>query len=168
MKFLVAGMLWFFGIFQAVAATPEDIQLEIDSAKRSVIELSSELSAIEKQLISPISTKASLYLALSNGKFFTPMSITVSGNGITPVNYLYTEKEIQALQFGAVQPLADLEVAPGNHLLKVVVRGRDENKRVRDLVYEGVFRKNGDHLKLLLSITDNTAQRSAVATLKAW
>lgn len=168
MKFVVAGMLWFFGITQAVAETQQDIQLEIESAKRSVLEISNELKEIEAELVRPNSTKASLYVAINGGNFFKPMSIEVTGAGIEPLNYVYTELELKALKLGAVQPLGTINVAPGAHWVRIVVRGQDERDQIRDLVYEGAFKKGHRHQKLLLTIVDKVEQRSAFATLKAW
>jgi hypothetical protein len=168
MKFVVAGMLWFFGITQAVAETQQDIQLEIEAAKRSVLEISNELAKIESELISPNSTKASLYVAINGGNFFKPMSIEVTGAGISPINYVYTELELKALKLGAVQPLGQMQVAPGAHWVRIVIQGQDEREQVRDLIYEGTFKKGHRHQKLLLTIVDKVEQRSAFATLKAW
>ncbi len=168
MKFVVAGMLWFIGITQAVAETQQEIQLEIEAAKRSVIEITNDLMEIESELVSPNSTKASFYVALNSGNYFKPMSIEVTGAGIQPINYVYTELELQALKLGAVQPLGDVQVAPGAHWVRIVIRGQDERSQVRDLIYEGSFNKGHRHQKLLLTVIDKAAQRSAFATLKAW
>lgn len=168
MKFLVAGMLWILGITQAVAESQDNTQLDIETAKRSVIELGNEISEIENRLVSPISTKASLYVALNSGRYFKPLTLKVSGPGFVPISYVYTEKDIQALYFGGVQPLPAIEMAPGYHSIRVVIHGQDERQQERDIVYEGTVRKGQTHLKMLLSIVDNAAQRSAVATLKAW
>lgn len=168
MKFLAAGMLWILGMTQAVAETQDNAQLEIESAKRSVIEIGNEISEIEDRLVSPVSTKASLYVAVSGGRFFKPLTLKVNGSGITPVTYVYTQSDVQALAFGGVQPLPAVDMAPGNHRVKIVIHGMDERQQERDLVYEGVVVKGETHLNMLLSIVDNAAQRSAVATLRTW
>ncbi|WP_221793024.1 hypothetical protein [Oceanobacter mangrovi] len=165
MKFWVAGMLW---LTTSLALAADDSALNVEQAKRSVIELNNELITIEKQLTSPIVSKAAVYIALADGQFFKPMSVELSGAGIAPITYTYTEKEVQALSAGAIQPLADFVVSPGFHKLRAVFKGKDGNQQIRNLVYEGTFRKTDQHLKLLLTISDNSALHSASATLKAW
>lgn len=168
MKFLIAGMLWLTTSL-VMAATPENNEvLEVEQAKSSVIELNNELSSIEKQLIEPIVSKASVYVALSSGQYFKPMSVELSGAGMAPINYVYSENEVKALSLGAVQPLTDFVVTPGLHRIKAVFKGKDANQRIRNVVYEGTFRKKDGHLKLLLTISDNSALQSASAKLKAW
>lgn len=168
MKFLVAGMLWILGCTQAVAETQASSQLDVEAAKRSVIEIGNEISGIERNLLSPISTRASLYVALNSGRYFRPLTLKVTSNSFQPVSYVYTERDVRAMMFGGVQPLPDINLAPGRHNIKVVIEGMDDLNQKRNLVYEGTVTKSGTHLNMLLSIVDNTAQRSAVATLKAW
>ncbi|WP_430462584.1 hypothetical protein ACQUQU_07305 [Thalassolituus sp. LLYu03] len=151
-------------------AAAEDAQIagDIAGVKRSVLELNKDLYALEDALLSPATTRAALYLSLLHGEFFEPLSIEVTAEGMTPVHHIYTERQVSALRLGAVQPLAEMNLGPGRHALRAVVRGVDQLGQNRELVVEQTVEKTDKPLLMEVVINDNNERQSASAELRFW
>ena len=149
---------------QQSASLTQDIQ----SVKQAVLELNKDLYALEEDLLSPATTRAAFYLSLAYGEFFEPLSVEVTSQGMEPVQHIYTERQVSALRMGAVQPLAQLNMGPGNHKLRVVIRGVDHLGQNRELVISEVVEKTDQPLLLEIVILDEGRGKTASARLKRW
>lgn len=172
----VKNMLFVFRLIVVVClsgsflaqANPAALSEDIQSVKRSVLELNKDLYALEQDLLSPATTRAAFYFSLSYGEFFEPLSIEITAKGIDPVQHIYTERQVKALRMGAVQPLAQLNMGPGSHELRAVVRGVDHLGQNRELVVEEVVEKSDQPLLLEIVISDQSERKNAVVKLKHW
>ncbi|MEC9256256.1 MAG: hypothetical protein VX771_10730, partial [Pseudomonadota bacterium] len=74
----------------------------------------------------------------------------------------------KALRMGAVQPLGDLNLAPGKHEVSVTIRGVDHQGQGRELAITEMISKTGKPLITELLIVDRDDLQSARLQLKYW
>lgn len=141
---------------------------EAMNIKQSVLELNRDLYQLEQDLLSPATTRAAVYFSLVKGKFFQPHSISITVDDMAPVQYLYTDKEVDVLRQGAIQPLKDLNLGPGKHTLKAVVQGVNENGIASELTLARIIEKRGEPLYLELKIKDNNKLGKAELKISQW
>jgi hypothetical protein len=141
---------------------------KVMTVKQSVLELNRDLYQLEEDLLSPATTRASLYFSLAYGEFFEPYSINVSVDDKQTVNYLYTERQVKALRQGGIQPLQDLNLGPGIHHIKAVVKGVDNNGKSRELVIEQEIEKHDQPLYIELKVHDKKEMQSAELLMSQW
>lgn len=138
------------------------------SIKQSVLELNRDLYQLEKELLSPATTRAALYFSLSHGEYFEPYSIIITIDNKQPIEYLYTTREVRALRQGAVQPLQSLNLGPGVHQIKAVAKGVDINGRNIDLSLEESVDKYDNPLYVEFKIQDNKELKTAELIISQW
>jgi hypothetical protein len=151
-------------VFAEDAAIREDVR----TVKESVLELNRDLYELERELLSPATTRAAFHVTLNHGEFFEPLSIELSVDGDMELQHLYTERQVKALRMGAVQPLGDLNLAPGKHDVTVVVRGINHLGQGRELSITETVTKTGKPLITELVIIDREELQSARVQLKYW
>lgn len=159
-----------FGLLLCSAVQADDLQLaaDISQAKQSVLELNQALHQLEQELLNPATTRIALYLSLRSGQYFEPLSIEIRSDKLTPVQHIYTARELQALRQGAVQPLAMLDAGPGQHNLQVVLRGLDPQGQPQQLELQQSVEKMAGPLLLEFSVQDLPEQRRADLQLQRW
>lgn len=165
MKYLLICVWLVSGaVFGEDAAIREDVR----TVKESVLELNRDLYELERELLSPATTRAAFHVTLNHGEFFEPLSIELSIDGSLELQHLYTERQVKALRMGAVQPLGDLNLAPGKHDVTVVVRGINHLGQGRELSITETVTKTGKPLITELIIVDREELQSARVQLKYW
>jgi hypothetical protein len=138
------------------------------TVKQSVLQLNRDLYQLEEDLLSPATTQASVFLSLTYGKFFEPHSINVLVDDRQPIQYLYTERQVDALRQGAIHPLKDLNLGPGMHTIKAVAYGVDNNGQSRELAIEKEIKKYDKPLYIELKIQDKKEMQSAELIISQW
>lgn len=138
------------------------------SVKQSVLELNRDLYKLEEDLLSPATTRASVFLSLTYGEFFEPYSIVVLVDDKQPIHYLYTKRQVSALRQGAIQPLKELNLGPGIHQIKAIAKGVDGNGKSRELVVEKSIEKHEQPLYIELKIQDKKEMQSAELIISQW
>ena len=138
------------------------------SIKQSVLELNRDLYLLEEDLLSPATTRASVFFSLSYGEFFEPFSVNITIDDKQPIQYLYTKRQVSALRQGAVQPLKNLNLGPGIHTIKAIAKGVDNNGKNRELVLEQSVEKHDKPLYIELKIKDNKEIQSAELMISQW
>jgi len=161
---LICAVLVSGTVFAEDAAIREDVR----TVKESVLELNRDLYELERELLSPATTRAAFHVTLNHGEFFEPLSIELSVDGDMELQHLYTERQVKALRMGAVQPLGDLNLAPGKHDVTVVVRGINHLGQGRELSITETVTKTGKPLITELVIIDREELQSARVQLKYW
>ncbi|WP_296983602.1 MULTISPECIES: hypothetical protein [unclassified Thalassolituus] len=167
-RVLTAIMLTHALAQSAFAADDAAMAADISDVKRSVLELNKDLYELEESLLSPSVMRAELYFSLNNGHYFDPLSVEVTAEGMKTVQHIYTERQIDALKMGAVQPLAEVNLGPGKHTVKAVVRGKDAAGQPRELIVEREVEKKDKPLLLEIVVADDSSLQSARASLRFW
>jgi hypothetical protein len=102
---------------------------DIQSLKQEVIALNRDLFVLEEDLLYPASTQLAVFVSLDVGKFFSLDSVQLKIDGDVVSNYLYTAREIEALQRGGVQRLYMGNLKTGSHELVAFYTGKGPNGR---------------------------------------
>lgn len=105
------------------------IDEQIQDIKRDVLAISSDLLQLEEKLIYPSNTQVSLFLSFVQGTKFRLDAVDISINGKETVHYLYTYKELEALQKGGVQRIYTGNIRTGEHTLEITVIGKSADDR---------------------------------------
>lgn len=148
--------------------TGSEVSTQAVNIKQSVLELNKDLYQLEQDLLSPATTRTALYFSLAKGKFYQPYSISITIDDSTHIQYLYTDKEVNVLKQGAIQPLDNINLSPGKHTIQAVVSGVNENGIETELKLMNVFEKNGKPLYLELKIKDNKKLKKAELKISQW
>lgn len=100
---------------QAEGAQPASVDSEVQDLKDAVLDLNRELFMLEEELLYPANTQIAVFLSMDIGEFFALDSVQVEVDGKEVTNYLYTEREVQALHRGGVQRLFLGNLKTGRH-----------------------------------------------------
>ena len=161
---LLAGLM----MNGVIAAEESQLNASVVDLKKSVLQLNRDLYQLEEDLLSPATTRTALYFSLNYGQFFDPMSLNVMVDDKPLVQHLYTERQVKALSQGAIQPLDNLNLGPGQHLVKAIIKGVDQNGKDRELVAEAQMEKNDEPLYVEVKVSDNKETQSAELTISQW
>ena len=151
-----------------VHAEDAAIREDVMSVKNAVLDLNRDLYELERQLLSPATTRAAFHITLNHGEYFEPLSVELSVDGQAEIQHLYTERQVKALRMGAVQPLGDLNLAPGKHDVTLIVRGVDHLGQGRELSITESVTKTSKPLITEFLIVDYEELQSARVELKYW
>src|SRR5688572_17721536 len=104
---------------QAAAAVPEfragdaaepqtefrTLDEETQGLKKQVLDLNRDLFLLEEELLFPSNTQTAVFISMDVGEFFGLDSVELKIDDKDVANYLYTEREAEALLKGGVQRL---------------------------------------------------------------
>lgn len=140
---------------------------QMESIKRSLVELKRDLVVLEEDLLFPASTQVAVFLSMDLGEFFALDAVTLKLNGKDVTNYLYTDKQVDALYRGGVQRLYVGNVKQGTNRLTAFFTGRGPNDRDYRRATTVEFEKTFEPTYVELKISDSTAkyQPEFVATV---
>ena len=74
-------------------AIDEDVQ----SLKKEVLDLNRDLFLLEEELLFPANSQVAFFVSMDVGEYFDLDSISIKIDGKEVANYLYTEREADAL-----------------------------------------------------------------------
>ena len=139
---------------------------EIETLRQAMVNLNRDLFILEEDLLFPASTQVAVYLSMDVGEYFALDAVELRINGDMATNYLYTERQVDALYRGGVQRLYTGNLAQGKHQLTAYFVGigpeRREYKRAVSLDIE----KTDEPLAIELSVVDSTAKQQPLFSAK--
>jgi hypothetical protein len=128
---LVCGGLLLAG--RGHAADPaqdlRSVDQDVQALKKQLVDLNRDLFRLEEELLYPASTQVAVFLSLDVGTFFALDSVTLKVDDKEVANYLYTEREVQALHRGGVQKLFLGNLKAGEHELVAFFTGKGPHDR---------------------------------------
>jgi hypothetical protein len=130
---------------------------DMEDIRRSLIELRRDLAILEEDLLYPASAQVAVYLAVDVGEFFQLDAVTLHINGREVTHYLYTERQVDALQRGGVQRLYLGNLRQGSHELSAVFTGRGPQGRAYRRATSIAFEKSFEPVYVELRIQDDPA-----------
>jgi hypothetical protein len=98
---------------------------KIQSLKKDVLDLSKTLSHLQNELLTPASTKISVFVSLGQQDIVNIDSIQLQVDDLNVANYLYNPSEQEALRRGGVQRLYLGNITTGRHQLTASFIGKD-------------------------------------------
>jgi hypothetical protein len=111
------------------AAELQTLDQEAQDLKRAVLDLGLELTVLEEELLYPADTQLAIFVSMDMGEFFALDSVELKLDGKDVSSYLYTEREIDALNRGGVHKLYVADVNAGEHELVAFFTGKGPHQR---------------------------------------
>jgi len=115
---------------------------QVQEIKSDVLSIAAELTRLEEKLLYPSNTQVALFVGLVKGNDMRLDAVRIQIDGQLVAHYIYSAKELEALQKGGVQRVYTGNVATGAHQLEVSVMGKqggqDYNQTGRYTINKGV------------------------------
>lgn len=143
----------------ADAQEPVSVAKQLQQLKREVIALNRDLFVLEEDLLFPSSTQVVVYVSMDVGSYFKLDAIELKIDDKVVSEYLYTEKQADALYRGGVQRLHIGNLAQGEHEISAFFIGFGPNEREFKRAASIRFNKEDDAKVLELQITDSTSKQ---------
>lgn len=113
---------------------------QVQEVKSDVMSISAALSQLEEKLLYPSDTQFSIFVQLAKGDTLRLDSVEVRVDGQPAAHYIYSFKELEALQKGGVQRLHTGNIASGQHQLEVTAKGKfasgEDYSRAETIAFE--------------------------------
>ncbi len=155
---------------QEEAPAPERSALdgEVQELRREVVDLNRDLFMLEEDLLFPASTQIAVFVSMDIGTFFALDSVQIKIDDKEVANYLYTERELEALKRGGVHRIWLGNLKAGEHEVVAFFTGqgtleRDYKRGTTLKVEKGVGAKYVD-----LKISDRVRKLQPEFLVRVW
>lgn len=167
---------------QTVAAVPEfradegaaetaefrTLDEDVQDLKKEVLDLNRDLFLLEEELLFPSNTQTAVFISMDVGEFFGLDSVELKIDDKDVANYLYTEREADALLKGGVQRLFIGNLKAGEHELVAVFTGQGPHTRDYRRAASLVFEKGIGPKYIELTISDREVKQQPEFVVKEW
>ena len=165
---LGAGMLALRADATEAAAGLRTVDGDVQALKKELVDLNRDLFRLEEELLYPASTQVAVFLSVNVGTFFALDSVQLKVDGKEVANYLYTEREVEALHRGGVQKLYLGNLKAGEHELVAVFTGKGPHERDYRRGTTVKFEKAVGAKYVELRITDRDAALQPEFAVRQW
>jgi hypothetical protein len=135
-------LLWVtMGLAGAEEVTKEQLKgldEQVQDIKKDVLAISAELNLLEEKLLYPSNTHIAFFVSVAEDSEFQPDAIKITLDNKDVANYIYSFKEVQALQKGGVQRVFTGNVRTGEHNLQVNIIGKQGGSKKTDTATHAV------------------------------
>lgn len=97
---------------------------QVQEIKSDVLGIAKDLSLLEERLLYPSNTQIAVFVKLASDETFRLDAVQLAIDGEPVTHYIYSFKELEALQNGGVQRVYTGNVRTGSHELSVSVNGK--------------------------------------------
>lgn len=126
--FVVAFAAWFWCSTSTAQdnyrAQMKGLDEQVQEIKSDVLSIAAELNRLEEKLLFPSNTQIALFVALQSGEVIRLDAVQIRIDGQVVARYIYSHRELEALQKGGVQRIYTGNVPTGAHQLEVAVMGK--------------------------------------------
>lgn len=141
---------------------------DVQSLKKEVLDLNRDLFLLEEELLFPANSQVAFFISMDVGEYFALDSVRLTIDGKEVANYLYTEREVDALLRGGVHRLHMANLKTGEHELIAIFTGkgphtRDYRRGATVRIDKGIGAKY-----LELEITDRVSKQQPEFVIKEW
>lgn len=105
------------------------VDQDVQSLKKQLVDLNRDLFRLEEELLYPASTQVAVFVSMDVGTFFALDAVTLKVDDKEVANYLYTDREVQALHRGGVQKLYLGNLKAGEHEIVAFFTGKGPHER---------------------------------------
>ncbi len=130
MRLILSFIVSLYAIGAVAADQPTEstelqgIDDQVQTLKKEVIQINHELSLLEEKLLFPSTTQVSVFVSLEAPQGFRLDSAELSIDNQVVAKYVYTFRELEALNKGGVQRLHTGNISTGSHNVSVLLRGK--------------------------------------------
>jgi len=144
------------------------IDQDVQSLKKEVLDLNRDLFLLEEELLFPANSQVAFFISMDVGEYFELDSVNIKIDGKEVANYLYTEREADALIRGGVHRVHMANLKTGDHELVAIFTGKGPN--IRDYRRGATlnFNKGIGAKYVELEITDRVKKQQPEFVVKEW
>jgi hypothetical protein len=141
---------------------------EVQGLKKEVLDLNRDLFMLEEELLFPANTQVAVFLSLDVGTFFELDSVQIKFDNKEVANYLYTDREVEALNRGGVHRIFIGNLKTGKHELVAFFTGKGPHERDYKRGANLSFEKGVGAKYLELKISDRASAMQPEFKVKEW
>ena len=141
---------------------------DVQSLKKEVLDLNRDLFLLEEELLFPANSQVAFFVSVDVGEYFKLDSVNIKIDGKEVANYLYTEREADALIRGGVHRVHMANLKTGEHELIAVFVGKGPNVRDYRRGATITFDKGIGAKYVELEITDRVKKQQPEFAIKEW
>ncbi len=141
---------------------------DVQSLKKEVLDLNRDLFLLEEELLFPANSQVAFFISMDVGEYFALDSVNLKIDGKEVANYLYTEREVDALVRGGVHRVHMANLKTGDHELIAVFTGKGPNSRDYRRGATLTFNKGIGAKYMELEITDRVKKQQPEFVIKDW
>lgn len=153
---------------EPVTATASSLDKEVQTLKQNVLDLNKELFILEEELLFPSNTQVSVFVSMDVGEFFKLDSVQIKLDDKVIANYLYTPREVKALQRGGTHRIYTGNLQAGEHELIAFFTGAGPNGRDFKRGADKIIVKDIGPKMVELKISDRASKQQADLIVKEW
>ncbi len=144
------------------------IDQDVQSLKDEVLALNRDLFLLEEELLFPANSQVAFFLSLDVGEYFVLDSVNLKIDGKEVANYLYTDREADALVRGGVQRLHLENLKVGEHELIAVFTGKGPHDREYRRGATVNLEKGLGAKYVEIAITDRVSKQQPEFDIREW
>jgi hypothetical protein len=129
----------------------QSLDEQVQEVKSDVLKIAAELNGLEEKLLYPSNTQVAVFVSFADGEAFRLDSVQLQIDSEQVARYIYSFKELEALQKGGVQRIYTGNISTGEHQLDVSVAGKRGDGK--DVSATGSFSFRKDVEPKLVAIT---------------
>ena len=141
---------------------------DVQSLKKEVLDLNRDLFLLEEELLFPANSQVAFFISMDVGEYFELDSVNIKIDGKEVANYLYTEREADALIRGGVHRVHMANLKTGDHELVAIFTGKGPHVRDYRRGATMTFDKGIGAKYLELEITDRVKKQQPEFVIKEW
>ncbi len=141
---------------------------EVQDLKKEVLALNRELFLLEEELLFPANSQVAMFVSMDIGDFFALDAVQIKVNGKEVANYLYTEREVEALIRGGVHRIHIDNLKVGEHELVAFFTGKGPQGRDYKRGAEFRFEKGLGAKYMELRISDRESKLQPEFLISEW
>ena len=141
---------------------------EVQDLKKEVLALNRELFLLEEELLFPANSQVAMFVSMDIGDFFALDAVQVKIDGKEVANYLYSEREVEALIRGGVHRIHIDNLKVGEHELVAFFTGKGPQGRDYKRGAEFRFEKGLGAKYMELRISDRESKLQPEFLISEW
>lgn len=141
---------------------------DVQALKEKVLDLNRDLFLLEEELLFPANSQVAFFVSMDVGEYFALDSVTLTIDGKEVANWLYTDREVDALLRGGVHRLHMGNLKVGDHELVAVFTGKGPHVRDYRRGATVNFDKGLGAKYLELQITDRATKQQPEFAIREW
>ena len=124
---------------------------QVQEVKSDVLSIAAELNQLQERLLYPSGTHLAIFVELAMGDTLRLDAVQIQIDGQLATDYLYSFKELEALQKGGVQRIYTGNIATGEHAIDISLNGKLANGK--DYTHSEHFAFSKDVQPKLMGVT---------------
>lgn len=97
---------------------------QVQEVKSDVLAIAAELNQLQEKLLYPSDTHFAVFVSLAKGETLRLDAVQIEVDGQLAAHYLYSFKELEALQKGGVQRIYTGNLPTGEHEIEISLNGK--------------------------------------------